>query len=123
MLNRYKVIKEMLEDIDMKINHIEDMVADHRTVIVKLVKQGNQIVSFLRQLEADVDDENEISLPPTFGEFTKDKLNNVIDESTSTKDVQELIDLYMEKNKGLKELEEELEENKDKITPGLHGES
>ena len=30
---------------------------------------------------------------------------------------------YMEKNKGLKELEEELEENKDKITPGLHGES
>ena len=29
----------------------------------------------------------------------------------------------MEKNKGLKELEEELEENKDKITPGLHGES
>ena len=29
----------------------------------------------------------------------------------------------MEKNKGLKELEKELEENKDKITPGLHGES
>ena len=36
MLNRYKVIKEMLENIDIKINHIEDMVADHRTVIVKL---------------------------------------------------------------------------------------
>ena len=123
MLNRYKVIKEMLENIDIKINHIEDMVADNRAITIKLVKQGNQIVSFLRQLEADVDDEYEISLPPTFGEFTKDKLNNVIDESTSTKDVQELIDLYMEKNKGLKELEEELEENKDKITPGLHGES
>ena len=123
MLNRSKVIKEMLENIDIKINHIEDMVADNRAITIKLVKQGNQIVSFLRQLEADVDDEYEISLPPTFGEFTKDKLNNVIDESTSTKDVQELIDLYMEKNKGLKELEEELEENKDKITPGLHGES
>ena len=123
MSNEFSTIKEMLETIDIKINHIEDMVADNRAITIKLVKQGNQIVSFLRQLEADVDDENEISLPPTFGEFTKDKLNNVIDESTSTKDVQELIDLYMEKNKGLKELEEELEENKDKITPGLHGES
>mgnify|MGYP003655607093 FL=1 len=123
MSNEFSTIKEMLEDIDIKINHIEDMAADNRAITIKLVKQGNQIVSFLRQLEADVDDEYEISLPPTFGEFTKDKLNNVIDESTSTKDVQELIDLYMEKNKGLKELEEELEENKDKITPGLHGES
>ena len=123
MSNEFSTIKEMLETIDIKINHIEDMVADNRAITIKLVKQGNQIVSFLRQLEADVDDENEISLPPTFGEFTKDKLNNVIDESTSTKDVQELIDLYMEKNKGLKELEEELEENKDKITPGLRGES
>tara|TARA_R110002124_G_scaffold220564_1_gene386349 strand:+ start:23 stop:418 length:396 start_codon:yes stop_codon:yes gene_type:complete len=123
MSNEFSTIKEMLETIDIKINHIEDMVADNRAITIKLVKQGNQIVSFLRQLEADVDDEYEISLPPTFGEFTKDKLNNVIDESTSTKDVQELIDLYMEKNKGLKELEEELEENKDKITPGLHGES
>ena len=105
MSNEFSTIKEMLETIDIKINHIEDMVADNRAITIKLVKQGNQIVSFLRQLEADVDDEYEISLPPTFGEFTKDKLNNVIDESTSTKDVQELIDLYMEKNKGLKELE------------------
>tara|TARA_R110001606_G_scaffold353774_1_gene504438 strand:+ start:164 stop:310 length:147 start_codon:yes stop_codon:yes gene_type:complete len=48
MLNRYKVIKEMLENIDIKINHIEDMVADNRAITIKLVKQGNQIVSFLR---------------------------------------------------------------------------
>ena len=121
MLNRYKVIKEMLENIDIKINHIEDMVADNRAITIKLVKQGNQIVSFLRQLEADVDDENEISLPPTFGEFTKDKLNNQIDESTSVKDIQYIINGLKEKNKDLKEFEEELEKNKDKITPGLHG--
>ena len=123
MLNRFKVIKEMLENIDIKINHIEDMVADNRAITIKLVKQGNQIVSFLRQLEADVDDEYEISLPPTFGEFTKDKLNNVIDESTSIKDIQDIVNGLKEKNRELKELEDELEKNKDKITPGLRGES
>ena len=123
MLNRSKVIKEMLENIDIKINHIEDMVADNRAITIKLVKQGNQIVSFLRQLEADVDDEYEISLPPTFGEFTKDKLNNVIDESTSIKDIQDIVNGLKEKNRELKELEDELEKNKDKITPGLRGES
>ena len=121
MLNRYKVIKEMLENIDIKINHIEDMVADNRAITIKLVKQGNQIVSFLRQLEADVDDENE----EEYGESlpTSDTLKKVQLEAGKLKGVQDLIDEYMEKNKGLKELEEELEENKDKITPGLHGES
>ena len=117
MLNRYKVIKEMLEDIDMKINHIEDLVADHRTVIVKLVKQNNTIVKFLRELDSDIHD----SYEEEYGESlpTSDHFK----EEHKLKDVQDLIDEYMEKNKGLKELEEELEENKDKITPGLHGES
>ena len=123
MSNEFSTIKEMLETIDIKINHIEDMVADNRAITIKLVKQGNQIVSFLRQLEADVDDEYEISLPPTFGEFTKDKLNNVIDESTSIKDIQDIVNGLKEKNRELKELEDELEKNKDKITPGLRGES
>jgi len=123
MSNEFSTIKEMLEDIDIKINHIEDMAADNRAITIKLVKQGNQIVSFLRQLEADVDDEYEISLPPTFGEFTKDKLNNVIDESTSIKDIQDIVNGLKEKNRELKELEDELEKNKDKITPGLRGES
>ena len=121
MLNRYKVIKEMLENIDIKINHIEDMVADHRTVIVKLVKQNNTIVKFLRELDSDIHDsyEEEYGAPiPTTDNFKEVQL-----EASKLKGVQDLIDEYMEKNKGLKELEEELEENKDKITPGLHGES
>ena len=121
MLNRYKVIKEMLEDIDMKINHIEDMVADHRTVIVKLVKQNNTIVKFLKELDGDIHD----SYEEEFGEALPDP-TKFIEEQMKTgkfKHVKELIDEYMEKNKGLKELEEELEKNKDKITPGLHGES
>ena len=40
----------MLENIDIKINHIEDMVADSRAVIIKLVKQNNKIVQFLKNL-------------------------------------------------------------------------
>ena len=111
MLNRYKVIKEMLENIDIKINHIEDMVADHRTVIVK----------FLRELDGDIHD----SYKEEYGEPLPnlDTFKEVELEADKLKNVQDLIDEYMEKNKGLKELEEELEENKDKITPGLHGES
>ena len=116
MSNEFTTIKEMLEDIDIKINHIEDMVADSRAVIIKLVKQSNTIVQFLKELDGDIHDsyEEEFGEPlPPSSHLEKDKL----------KDVQELIDTYMEKNKGLKELEEELEKNKDKITPGLHGES
>ena len=121
MLNRYKVIKEMLEDIDVKINHIEDMVADNRSIIVKLVKQNNTIVQFLKKLDGDIHD----SYEEEYGESLSmsDHFNEVKLETSKLKGVQDLIDEYMEKNKGLKELEEELEENKDKITPGLHGES
>ena len=31
-----ETIKEMLKMIDAKINHIEDMTADHRAIIVKI---------------------------------------------------------------------------------------
>jgi len=121
MLNRYKVIKEMLEDINMKINHIEDMVADHRTVIVKLVKQNNTIVKFLRELDSDIHDSYQVEYSESLP--TSDHFKEVQLEASKLKGVQELIDSYIEKNKGLKELEEELEDNKDKITPGQHGES
>tara|TARA_R110001606_G_scaffold353774_1_gene504439 strand:+ start:392 stop:535 length:144 start_codon:yes stop_codon:yes gene_type:complete len=47
----------------------------------------------------------------------------VIDESTSIKDIQDIVNGLKEKNRELKELEDELEKNKDKITPGLRGES
>jgi len=117
MSNEFSTIKEMLEDIDIKINHIEDMVADSRAVIIKLVKQNNTIVQFLKELDGDIHD----SYEEEFGEALPTPSRFI--EEHKIKDVQELIDTYMEKNKGLKELEEELEKNKDKITPGLHGES
>ena len=45
-----ETIKDMLKMIDAKIEHIEDISADNRAIIVKLVKQSNQIVQFLKQL-------------------------------------------------------------------------
>ena len=118
MFNKYK---KMLEDIDTKLNHIQDIAADNRVLIVKLIKQGNRVVSFLKELDGDIHD----SYKEEYGESlpTSDAFKEVQLEASKLKDVQDLIDKYMEKNKGLKELEEELEENKDKITPGLHGES
>ena len=38
-------IEKMLDRIDAKIEHIEDITADNREIIVKLVKQNNQIVN------------------------------------------------------------------------------
>ena len=69
-------LHELLLMIDAKLNHIEDISADNRAVIIKLVKQSNQIVEFLKQLELEVQDmEYGIEEPPPFGvDLPKDKL-------------------------------------------------
>ena len=109
-------IEELLKNIDAKISHIEDMEADNRSVIIKLVKQSNQIVEFLKQLELhEVDEEGfllkeEFKLPP-------------ISESKKLKEVKELLDEYLTKQKDLKELEDELKKHKGDITPGQIGEA
>ena len=109
-------IKNILLDLDAKISHIEDMEADNRTVIIKLVKQNNQIVDFLKQLELhEVYDEEVIS--------SSDLLNKDMDNSKNLKSLKELINEYMDTHKDLKEFEEELKELKNQITPGQVGES
>ena len=112
-----ETIKEMLKMIDAKIEHIEDITADNRAVIIKLVKQSNQIVKFLKQLELhEVSDEFEsITSPPVSAE---EKLR-----SNKMEDLKELVEEFMDKHDELKEFEEELEKNKDKLTPGTIGES
>ena len=112
-----ETIKEMLKMIDAKIEHIEDITADNRAVIIKLVKQSNQIVKFLKQLELhEVSDEFEdITSPPKSEE---EKLR-----SNKMEELKELVDEYMDKQQDLKEFEEELKKNKDKLTPGQIGES
>ena len=110
-----ETIKEMLKMIDAKINHIEDMTADHRSIIVKLVTQSNSIVKFLAQLEI-----NEI--PDIDDGYNR----RILEKNVSDKKLEELKELmeeFKERHSKLSELEEELEKHKDEITPGEVGEA
>ena len=112
-----QTIKEMLKTIDAKIEHIEDIEADNRDIIIKLVKQGNQIVKFLKQLELhEVSDEFESITSPPMSESEKLR-------SGKMQELKELVEEFMDKQQDLKEFEEELKKNKDKLTPGTIGES
>ena len=101
-------MKEMLEMIDAKIEHIEDVSADNRALIVKLVKQNNQIVKFLQNLEVELDIGEDYNVNDTGSKLAK--LMNLVEE-------------FKESNEEFKKFMKELEENKDKLTPGQFGES
>ena len=103
-----ETIKEIIEMMDAKINHIEDITADNRALIVKLVKQSNQIVKFLRTLELEITQEEQIFQSPS-----EEKIYKLMD----------LVKEYKESNKEFKKFMEELEELKEDITPGQFGES
>ena len=45
---------DYVENLEAKINHIEDTMVDIRNVIVKLTAQSNNIVIFLKELEKDL---------------------------------------------------------------------
>ena len=112
-----QTIKEMLKMIDAKIEHIEDITADNRAIIIKLVKQSNQIVKFLKQLELhEVSDEFEDITSPPLTESEKLRSNKM-------QELKELVEEFMDKHKDLKEFEEELKKHKDELTPGQIGES
>ena len=108
-------LHELLLMMDAKLNHLEDISADNRAIIVKLVKQSNQIVEFLKQLEVEVNDlDYGIEEPPTFGtNLPKDKIE----------ELKELFDDFKSRKDELKEFEKELKKHKDKLTPGQVGES
>ena len=114
-----ETIKDMLKMIDAKIEHIEDISADNRSIIIKLVTQSNQIVKFLKQLELDVDMEYGIEAPPSFGDsIDREELSD-----RRILEVKELLEEFRSKREDLKELEKELKKHKDKLTPGQVGES
>lgn len=110
-------LHELLSSINARLGHLEDIEADNRAIIIKLVKQGNDIVTFLRDLQIDeveVDEfGNEITSIPTVSSKYETKF----------KHIKELVEEYMDKAKDLKELEKELKKHKDQITPGQVGES
>ena len=53
-----QTLHEILLDIKYRLNHMEDMEADNRTLIVKLIKQSNSIVQFLSKIDVEVQDVN-----------------------------------------------------------------
>ena len=114
-------LHEILLDIKYRLDHLEDIEADNRALIVKLVKQGNSIVKFLSTvaLEEEVEVDTKKIGFPNFDEETIDKNIN----SKRMKQLQELIDEFMDKRRDLKELEDELKKHKEMLTPGQIGES
>ena len=110
-------LHELLTSINSRLGHLEDIEADNRDFIIKLIKQGNQIVKFLSNIEIeDVTDE--------FEELTAPMLSKSEEiRSERIQHIKEMVEEYMSKQKGLKEFEEELEKHKEEITPGTIGES
>ena len=108
-------LHELLLMMDARLKHIEDISADNRAIIVKLVKQNNQIVEFLKQLELEVQDiDYGIEEPPPFGaNLPKDKIE----------ELKELFDDFKSRKDELKEFEKELKKHKDKLTPGQVGDA
>ena len=110
-------LHELLTSINARLGHLEDIEADNREIIIKLVKQGNQIVKFLSNIEIeDVTDD--------FGGMSASSLTNrEYIKSNKMQELKELVEDFMDKQEDLKEFEEELKKNKDKLTPGTIGES
>jgi hypothetical protein len=108
-------LHELLLMMDARLKHIEDISADNRTVIIKLVKQSNQIVEYLKLLEIEVQEmEYGIEEPSPFGaNLPKDKIE----------ELKELFDDFKNRKDELKEFEEELKKHKDKLTPGMVGDA
>ena len=114
-----ETMKEMLKMIDAKVSHLEDICADDRTFIIKLVKQTNEIVKFLRNLEIDASEQYEIEAPQTFGDgIDRDELSE-----KRMLEVKELLKEFKSKSNALQEFEEELKKHKDQLTPGQVGEA
>ena len=108
-------LHEILLDIKYRLDHLEVIEADNRALIVKMIKQGNSIVKFLARIDIEAADSE-------FGDMELPPIGEPI-ESSKIRSLRELIDEFMDKRKDLKEFEEELKKNKDKINPGQIGES
>ena len=118
MSGRKITLKELIQDINFRLSHLEDIEMDNREFMVKLVKQGNTIVEFLKQFQVEEIDPAELEigmgLPP---------LPDYEDRMERTVAIKELIDNILERHVDLKEFEDELKKHKDKITPGQAGEA
>ena len=109
-------LEKVLQDMSHSLNHIEDTMADDRALLVKLVKQNNTIVDYLKQLEVDIVEEYENELVSDLSEEEKKRMKKA-------KELKEVLNEFMDKRKDLKEFEKELKKNKDMLTPGQVGDA
>ena len=109
-------LAKVLQDMSHSLNHIEDIMADDRELLVKLVKQNNTIVDYLKQLEVDIVEDYEAGVMSEYSEEEKKKMKKA-------KELKEVLNEFMDKRKDLKEFEDELKKHKDMLTPGQVGES
>ena len=108
-------VVEIIQDIDYRLTHLEDMQADNRELMAKLVTQGNTIVKFLKQFEVAEIRPEEIGIP----ELPELPISN----TEKTERLKDIIDELIERHHDIEEFEKELEKYKDDITPGQVGES
>jgi len=109
-------LKKVLQDMSFSLNHIEDIMADDRELLVKLVKQNNTIVDYLKQLEVDIVEDYEASVMSEYSEEEQKKMKKA-------QELKEVLNEFMDKRKDLKEFEKELKKNKDMLTPGQVGDA
>ena len=109
---------EIIQDINFRLTHLEDIETDNRKLIVKLVQQGNTMVEFLKQFNVEEIDPEDLMVErlPELPFFDEDRV-------ARTEGLKDLIDDIIERHNDLKEFEEELEKYKNEITPGQVGES
>ena len=110
-------LHEILLDIKYRLDHLEDIEADNRTLIVKMIKQGNSIVRFLSQMDIE-----SVGLGFEDIQFPSKQEPKPF-KSDRFRSLRDLINEFMEKRSDLKEFEEELKKNMDKLTPGQAGEA
>ena len=109
-------LAKVLQDMSHSLNHIEDIMADDRELLVKLVKQNNTIVDYLKQLEVDIVEEYENGLVSELSEEEQKRMKKA-------QELKEVLSEFADKSKDLVEFEKELKKNKDKLTPGQVGEA
>ena len=112
-------LHEILLDIKYRLDHLEDIEADNRALIVKLIKQNNSIVKFLASIDLEPVDGLGFEDMEKLPSIDKNKSYNV----EKMKEIKELVEEFMDRHESLKELEKELKKNKDMLTPGQMGES
>ena len=100
-MSKKSTIEDRIEMLDAKINHIEDATVDNRDLMIKLVKQSNEIVRFLSKIEIEAAPDSEfetMSLP--------EASNLDVERSNRLQSLKELLDDFMERHQDLKEFEE-----------------